>query len=450
MKRFFPLCCVFFLTPALAPAQTAKIQAELQKELGQARTYEEIEILRRLLQRKAFLFLEDCRKCHLSEATGGSNRFWPTGEGGDMRVNFGPLGGGLAGGGSTGGNSVGGITGSWGSPGTGSALGSSLSGGGSGNTAAQFGVRTIRTSRSDSLLVEGCYVPGVGIVMQAQLPLSLTTLTAHPKSEPPPAVDEWEQVRKNLYGEKVDAAAASGQDPHRKAGHSMTIEDVLTQVLAENGKHLKSLGDKESVTIAVTFRGIDDGWLRSQLDGGQNFGPYVVEETGGNAFGGTPQRDAGSGSSGGAPSHPRSSSKDYELLADLHLKQGRYQEAIATLQKALELNSEPSRSPSLFRKLASALLLNDPKNSPQTLEKAAEFLKKAELGSPTSGKTAVSPRPEIPKRLIITAPRAALQNASSGNLDEFRRQITVTWLRFEHPVLGEVLERKSDPDKREK
>src|ERR1043166_6465716 len=93
MRRTFSLCWLLILTPALASAQTAKIQAEVDKQLAQARAYEEIEILRRLLQRKAFTFLEDCRKCHVASDLAGAPNQLGSGGGGEMGPTFG--GGGL-------------------------------------------------------------------------------------------------------------------------------------------------------------------------------------------------------------------------------------------------------------------------------------------------------------------------------------------------------------------
>src|SRR5262245_54138058 len=64
MKRWLISCGLVCLTPALIEAQTAKIQAEIDNELAQARAYEDIEIMRRLLQRKLSGFAQSCRQCH--------------------------------------------------------------------------------------------------------------------------------------------------------------------------------------------------------------------------------------------------------------------------------------------------------------------------------------------------------------------------------------------------
>src|SRR5262245_62194746 len=64
MKRWWIPCALVCLTPTWAAAQTAKIQGEIDTELAQARAYEDIEIMRQLLQRKLTGFAHSCHQCH--------------------------------------------------------------------------------------------------------------------------------------------------------------------------------------------------------------------------------------------------------------------------------------------------------------------------------------------------------------------------------------------------
>lgn len=407
MKRWLISCSLICLAPTSVLAQTAKIQGEIETELSQARAYEDIEIMRRLLQRKLSGFAQSCQQCHQVAANEAFLMFdrsasMPSGRAGGGGSEVEPMSDNQKGGPGlrwTGWNS--------------------------------FHHHGQHAAASESIPVDGHYVKGAGVVMQAQLPASILQFmpaSPTPKKQPPPP-SEWEVIRRQLRGEKVDAPVAQ-DDPHARISQGANIQDVLVQLVAEHGKHFQSLGDNERLTLTVTFRPSKYGSVRSA--GGDSMGGMAVAGEGGMMGGG------GSGPmvgmvGGGAPKvGPRSSSKDYELLADFHLRQGRYAEAGKTLEKAIELNTDKTRTGGLYRKLASALLLQDSNAAnAQYLEKVNELLRKAQTAKPAPAplKTA------LPTRLIISAPRSALQNASAGSLDEFRRQITVTWLRFNHPVL---------------
>lgn len=408
MKRWLISCSLICLAPATALPQTA-IQVELDKELldNQSRyfrAYEDIEIMRRLVQRKLAGFAHSCRQCH--QAAGGE-AFWLDR---DVYMSSGRSGG-AGGGGEAGLEAM--SANQKGSPGL--------------KWIDYFHQHGQRAAAGVSIPVDGHYVQGSGIVLQAQLPASILQFmlaSPKPKKQPPP-LSEWEVIRKQLRGEKVDTPVAQ-EDPHARISQGANIEDVLVQLLAEHGKHFQSLADNERLTLTVTFRPTESA-MRSAGAAGMMGGM-------GDAGGEGAMPDGGSVLlGGGVPSiGPRSSSKDYELLADFHLRQARYAEAAKTLEKAIELNTDKTRTGSLYRKLASALLLQD-SNATNTryLEKVNELLRKAQTAkpAPTPLKTA------LPTRLIISAPRAALQQAAAGRLDDFRRQVTVTWLRFDQPVL---------------
>src|SRR5262245_19042448 len=325
MKRLLITGALLLIVPAAAPAQTKQIQADIDKALQEARAYQDIEIMRRLVQRRVFSFAASCGKCHSDPFTERVIQVDPSAsmlvEGVDRgqdphhaAANF--------------------------------ALWSEVADGGN---------RPARLQSSEAIVIDGHYVKGHGVVLQAQLPLSLMMMgrpeTAEGGKKTPPPANEWDQIRKQLWGEKVESVAAPREDPH-----ATNIQDVLLQVLAENGKHFQSLAANEQLTLNVTFRpaAAASGTSRVLSDGlGKALSNWLIERGGS-----TPNTAGGSAAAAGgsAPNAGNISFRDYELLADFHIKQGRYQEAVKTLQKALEVNKDASRTSGLYRKLASAYL----------------------------------------------------------------------------------------------
>jgi tetratricopeptide (TPR) repeat protein len=421
MRRWLISLGLVFAVPGLALPQTVKIQADIEKELQQTRIYEDIEIMRRLLQRRIVGFMNSCQKCHAtvagepslpsdpftSTATEGSGKIfvnernYDTGIVGSGRVVWHPDGGG----------------------------------------------RVLRTASSDTISLDGVYIPGQGVILQAHLPPWVTSMTREPRGQAPkkPAetINDWDLIRRQIRGEKIEGRSGPADDPHE-----VTIQDVLVRALAEYGKHIR-LAENERLTLAVTFRhaagdqhassvrysAVEALAAIGDVDGGPAAGIGLGDKGGGGptSSGLGPMGPKGSG---GGPMGPPSSSRDYELLADLHIKQGRYQEAIKTLRKAAEINSDPNRHVSIYRKLASAqLLLNQSDPSQKTLDEVMELLQKAKA-SAKAGAAPPAPRLYLPQRLTITASQPALQKATTSNLDAFRSQISLVWLRFDHPVLG--------------
>jgi hypothetical protein len=417
MRCLLALLC---LAAASAPAsaQTANIQKEVEKTLHQARVYEDIEIMRRLLSRKLTALMQSCQRCHRAggEMGGGA---------GDPMLG-GAMPPGMIGG--IGGQAPAGVMG-LGPIGLGVFVGEREAG------AAQ-----------DSLLFDGVYVPGHGVVLQAQVSgtfFSTVPTAAHAK--PAANLSEWETIRKQLRGEKVENTARM-LDEH----HQLNMPDILIAALAESGKHFASLRDNEKLTVAITFspgaRWEGVGGMGGPAGAGDAFG----QGRGSGVIGGAPMVPpgaghdpmagaAGPGGSGfgfGGPSPPtgRSTSKDYELLADYHLKQSRYDDAAKSLLKAISLNNDAARDSGLQRKLAIAYLMLDQyqRNDADVVGKALDAIKKA-----ADTKKTYSPPQRtmiLPQRLIVSASRQALQQASRDNIEEFRRHASVEWLRFDRPA----------------
>src|SRR5262245_29674947 len=96
--------------------------------------------------------------------------------------------------------------------------------------------------------VEGVYLDRVGAVFTVTLPPHGDPRPRSGKPAVSPAGDEWEKTRKELRGEKSDTTSAAASQPP-------TVGDVILRALAENGKHFRSLGADERLTVVVTLRG---------------------------------------------------------------------------------------------------------------------------------------------------------------------------------------------------
>ena len=144
----------------------------------------------------------------------------------------------------------------------------------------------------------------------------------------------------------------------------------------------------------------------------------------------------------GAAQNP-ASVRDFELLGDMLLKQGKPQEAIKAFQRALNLNPSAKHSATLYRKIAQGdLMLPDDAAAKKALEMAAESVKQAgdmtKTGSPGGGGggaggagKAISP-PSLPSKLVISAPKSLLDQVGAGKIPyaDFRRQATVDYFGF--------------------
>jgi hypothetical protein len=448
---------VLLLTPTVVSAQTEAIQKDIDQSLQQARMYEDIEIMRRLLHRKIAGLAQSCQKCH--------------GEGGgDMAGMAGMMGGGMFGG--EGGAAMmpgpmmAGTPGMPGMPGLGAGVGMPMAGMGSMPGGPE--------GRTDTTTVDGVHIPGQGVVFQVEAPALLAMLPPKiPRSQPKPKLSEWEVIRKQLRGEKIEAPAPA-DNPHEP-----NFQQVITSTLAEHGKNFRALGDKEKLTVAVTFRtrtpepaagggampmggmampgmampggeagpmggGFGDAGAGAGDPMGGPSGPRgpggpggigpmsPMGLPGGEAAGGFGPGVPGGfspGSGAGLPARHGNTSKDHELLADYHIRQGRYDEAAQSLLKAIALNTDVNRSSGLQRKLAISYLMQDQYQRPDAdaVAKAMAAFKKALEGKKTG--TAPSARPlALPQRLIITVPRQALQTKSLEGA-------TIEWLRFDRSVL---------------
>src|SRR5437762_3221157 len=98
--------------------------------------------------------------------------------------------------------------------------------------------------------VEGIYLRGQGVVYSITMPVphhwAIQPERAAPVSKPP---SPWEQVRQELRGERVAA------EEKQRERQRPSLTEALLKVLADNGHHFSLLPDREQLTVAITFRG---------------------------------------------------------------------------------------------------------------------------------------------------------------------------------------------------
>ncbi len=217
--------------------------------------------------------------------------------------------------------------------------------------------------------VEGTYLKGYGVVYSVSLPVVYQESVKESAKPAPKPLSQWERVRKELRGEKVEGEAKAS--PSREE----TLADAILKVLADNGHHFSDLAENERISVALTLRasfwdqncakchaepvgvGVADHWKRSNMGpimGGAGMGPkgmagggmgplmrqkmpeFELRWTGGQA----------SKPSGAKPGTAELVSPEVQklqeeaqnqaLLGDLHLKQERYKDAVAAYRKAVD------------------------------------------------------------------------------------------------------------------
>ena len=424
------------LTPSLAPAQPLTGQPTTAQQVRpaehrQSGMYEDIEILRRLLNARlveeysparqmARLTMGDCMRCH-----GGDPR--TAGKGVTPFIQYmkkGAAWGDIDNDGRT--DLF--ITNSDGQPGL-------LVGNGDGtfrwwvnNGATTKWTRELEEAHRDlpgwnggaGLDTEGVYLKGQGVVYTLTLPPPGHDPTAEKSPPPPQPVSPWDRIRRELHGGKAGPTEQKGSAPKE-----VSLADIVLRVLAENGRHFTpELPQNESITVVITFRGPEPsggggsggsktnppGWPPKQLQQKQMFFKYETKDT------------AGGPSSG----------QDYELLGDLSLKQGKPDEAIRAYENALKTEPDGPRAAKLFPKIAQAYIAQGKvAEARRSLDRALEYAAKSSA-SPPAAKPAPPARAPLPAKLILSAPRRLLDEVGSGRMpfEEFRKQASVSYLTF--------------------
>jgi hypothetical protein len=414
--------------PGLAAAQ------ESQRPGGQpnARTdsramYEDIEVMRQLLVRKLHVAVAgQCNVCHVSVTRGGFPDIYVTG-----------------------------------ASGAGASMGSDVGVGGPGAAVVDFdGDGTLDLfvmNHHGSLLapatVEGTYLKGYGVVFNVTLPPSARDdLDFALPAQSPKTVSEWEQARRELRGEKGDAGPAK----------KPTVPDVLTKVLADNGKHFGQLPENEKLTVIVTFRGDPPYAGKGAMSGGAPTGSGGMMASMG---GGGPMAGSGSPRGGGMPapgttggpsslgpgmpggsrpgigaapgdfaSERLTQDRELELLGDLHVKRGNQKEAASAYERAKKETRDANRLRELAKKLAEVYLaLGNIDAARKALEMPA-----AQNAPATPQAPHAAPAIRLPGKLILTAPKNLLDEVGAGRVSyaDFQKRVTLDIYPFDITPLG--------------
>jgi tetratricopeptide (TPR) repeat protein len=265
--------------------------------------------------------------------------------------------------------------------------------------------------------IEGVYLKGQGVVYSLTLPMAAPPLAKGGKPADKP-LTEWDRTRQELRGKKP--ATNEGGTP---APQGPSLTNIILKVLADNGHHLKRLGENESVTVAVTFRppypkAFPGANFSQTASSGNNWAQKSA------LLNNDPNR--------GIPRNP-STARDYELLGDLHLRQGKASEAVNAYQNALSQKPPAQQAAAICRKLARAYLSqNNDAAARKAIALAVKFLKNApnerQNGKVVRGKVAAN----LPAKLIISASKKLLDQVGRGKITfaEFRKEASVEYVNF--------------------
>jgi tetratricopeptide (TPR) repeat protein len=302
-----------------------------------------------------------------------------------------------------------------------------------------------------------------GVIFTVTLPPQRDPKPAAP-SAPKPAT-EWERMRKQLRGEKPEASTALPKQTEP------SVADLVLEALAKNGHHFSKLGDKESLTVSIVFRPEahrNPGRMPAYHAALEN--PFVSEAElaafaeaavlqegigeapGGPGKGSGPQdpKNLPPGPPGTTPADKGSSAllresaaralaeasspRDYELLGDLHRKQGQNQEALRAYQKAADKNPDAQHAAAMYLKMAQLYLTveHDEAQARTAMDRAREILASLAVISKEPAKPNERGS-SLPSRLIISVPKRLLDMVGSGKMSvaDFKKAAIVEHLSFD-------------------
>jgi hypothetical protein len=289
-------------------------------------------------------------------------------------------------------------------------------------------------------LAEGVYLPGQGVVFSMSAPTPLHDPLAAGTDKTAKGMSPWEQVRRELRGDKVVTAK-------EQAPRQASLSEALLRLLSENGQHFKGLADNERITVALTFRGASCASCHTAISGMKQQGPRALT---GPAVPVVPGSGTPGGGQGTATRGMSKEVQDQASVGDLHLRQGRYREAAQAYESALQVllrqrELKPDKTDVqqllLAVELANRLtrvaeVSGDPANVQRWRELSLKFARTAlEWSEAHKGKPAEKGTIPLPARLIVSAPKKLLEQAGTGKLSfaEFRKAASVQYLRFPKP-----------------
>ena len=293
----------------------------------------------------------------------------------------------------------------------------------------------ILASVAPSLLAEGTWLKSHGVVFALTLPPPARDPRPEKPQPAPKPPNDWDRIRKEVRQEKpqTEETAKPAKEP--------TLSDVILKVLAENGKHFTQLGPNETLTVAITFRNPEPtqangtGVALVDYDGDGYFDLSVAASLDPNniqAQQPPPKEDKPAGNNAADDANHKKI-KDLILLAEMHLKQSKTEEAIQALRQALELKPEGDQAAIANKNLAQALVAAQKYDEAiQAIQKAAEWLKKRQAEAPKKESSEAAPPSPLPSKLVISVPKKLLDDVGSGKLsfEEFKKAASVEYLTF--------------------
>jgi tetratricopeptide (TPR) repeat protein len=266
--------------------------------------------------------------------------------------------------------------------------------------------------------VEGFYLKGQGVVYSITLPTPPPDPAAKGRKANTRALTDWDRMRREVRGQpgqKVENAGAVPRVPNPV--------DLVLETLAANGHHLKQLGDNESVTVAITFRPprSGSGW------------PPVVTFNSTNYQGNNWRRKDAYFPAQSPSGKSASPARDYELLGDLHLRQGKPAEALAAYKKALDAKAKGQQAAEICRKMARAYLaLKDDAGARKALDQLGKYLKNTRQEGKANGKPARKTSAHLPAKVVISVSKKLLDQAGQKKItpNQFRKEASVEYLNF--------------------
>jgi hypothetical protein len=302
-----------------------------------------------------------------------------------------------------------------------------------------------------------CHHPQVHAAVPAAVSLATCTNchTDVPKGEP--VLSEWDRVKQAVRGDKPTPAEKPKADkPKAAVCEPGSLQSLVAGVLAANAKHVRHLGEKESVTVVVTFDEVAP--VRRVWKGTTYYEPVEKAE------GGKPVKTyeprtkeewvdptaAEGGDVYALSNKPFTPDEVKKLsLGDLHLKQGKYKDATEAYgeglsrfwQKPFKVSAPPNLTAEQKKQYADelqkgvrdamtsyakALLMADqPDRAKEALELATGFTA-VEASPPTAAK------PTTPAKLILTLSRAdaELTKDAAKEVAAFKKLVKVDRVNF--------------------
>jgi tetratricopeptide (TPR) repeat protein len=285
-----------------------------------------------------------------------------------------------------------------------------------------------------ALDAEGSYLKGHGIVYTLTLPP--TGHDPRPQAPNPPTkpLSDWERIRSEIRQEKPTASETGKQTKEP------TLGDIVLRLLADNGKHFSQLKPEELLTVAVTFRA-----PRAALPGDGNpillntLDSYHRPHSGAGAESAVqqPAQKSEPKNDPQKPSGPKtsvaSSFADYRLLADLHMKQNKPEEAISAYLHALEMKPDDITTlQQLQRAYRQAKKEPEARLTEQKLKEYVQKREKAQIQRWAELLTHEAKPTPLPGKLVISATKKQLDDVGSGKMsfEDFKKAASVEYVTF--------------------